>query len=67
MHRVRAEDPEHQYMTVLEVAHLFRVDTTTVKRWIYRGQLEAVALPSMGSRKEHRIPRAAVNKILGKG
>ena len=65
MTRVRREDPGHEYMTVLEVARLLRVDTTTVKRWIYNGQLEAFALPGTGLRKEHRIPRAAVNKILG--
>ena len=65
MTRVRREDPGHEYMTVLEVARLLRVDPTTVKRWIYQGRLEAFALPNTGIRKEHRIPRAAINKILG--
>ena len=65
MTRVRREDPGHEYMTVREVARLLRVDTTTVKRWIYHGKLDAFALPNTGIRKEHRIPRAAVNKILG--
>ena len=65
MGRGRREDPEHRYMTVPEVARLLRVDTTTVKRWIALGRLEAFALPNNGLRKEHRIPREAVNKILG--
>ena len=65
--RTYKPDPDHEYMTVREVARLLRVDPTTVKRWIYDGKLEAFALPSYGQRKEHRIPRVAVDKILGKG
>ena len=65
MTRVRREDPEHEYMTVREVARMLRVDATTVKRWIHHGKLEAIALPATGIRKEHRIPRAAIRKILG--
>jgi excisionase family DNA binding protein len=54
-----------QLMTPAEVAKELRVDQTTVKRWIYKGALEAVVLPKTGSRTVHRVRRSTLINILG--
>ncbi len=50
-------------LTVSEVAQIFRVDGTTVRRWVKQGALEAVILPHMNERQAYRIKRETVNKI----
>lgn len=49
--------------TVREVARHFRVDDTTVRRWIKNGVLEAVTLPHHGKRQAYRIKPAAIRKF----
>jgi excisionase family DNA binding protein len=52
-------------LTVGEVAQILRVDTTTVRRWVNQGALEAVVLPHMNKRQAYRIKRSTLNKVLG--
>lgn len=52
-------------LTVSEVAHILRVDDTTVRRWIKQGALEAVMLPHPGERQAYRIKRETLDKMLG--
>jgi len=51
-------------LTVLEVAKALRVDSTTVRRWIHNGCLEALELPRIGKRKAYRIEYVELAKIL---
>jgi excisionase family DNA binding protein len=51
-------------LTVSEVAKLLRVDSTTVRRWIKNGILEALSLPHVGARCAYRVKRSTVDKIL---
>lgn len=57
---------EDYLMTVQEVAREFRVDPTTVRRWIHAGSIEGVALPSSGKKRlgAYRVWRSQVEKIL---
>lgn len=52
-------------LTVSEVAHILRVDDTTVRRWVKQGALEAVVLPHVNERQAYRIKRETLNKVLG--
>jgi excisionase family DNA binding protein len=47
-------------LTPLEVAEIFRVDDSTVRRWCAEGRIGAVKLPTRG----FRISRAEVDRIL---
>src|SRR5437588_6279807 len=47
--------PEENLYTVSEVAKRLRVNTTTVRRWISIGVLDAVILPHRGKRQAYRI------------
>ncbi len=61
------EQPEQQdsdLLTVEEVARILRWDTTTVRRHIINGSLEAVKLPHKGKRQSYRIKKAVLEKIL---
>ncbi len=49
--------------TVKEVARHFRVDDTTVRRWIKNGALEAIFLPHRGKRKAYRIKPSAIRQF----
>lgn len=51
-------------LTVGEVAHRLRVDTTTVRRWIISGALPAVILPHHSKRQGYRIRQSIVDGIL---
>jgi excisionase family DNA binding protein len=51
-------------LTVSEVARQLRVDTTTVRRWIVSGTLEAVILPHRGNRHGYRIRQSTLNQII---
>lgn len=51
-------------LTVSEVAHLLRVDATTVRRWIAQGTLEAISLPHQGRRRVYRVRQSTLNHLL---
>jgi excisionase family DNA binding protein len=51
-------------LTSEEVAKLFRVDKTTVRRWTQNGSLTAVTLPTQGKRTSYRYHRADIEQIL---
>lgn len=55
---------EENLLTVGEVARSLRVDTTTVRRWISTGVLEAVILPHRGKRQAYRIKQQTLDQIL---
>jgi excisionase family DNA binding protein len=59
-----ASSQEDTLYTVSEVAKRLRVDTTTVRRWIAIGILEAVVLPHQGKRQAYRIRESTLNKLL---
>ena len=54
-----------ELLTVSEVARIFRVHDTSVRRWIKQGTLEAVTLPHVNARQAYRIKRETLNKVLG--
>jgi excisionase family DNA binding protein len=49
--------------TIHEVAKHYRVDDTTVRRWIKNGSLEAVTLPHKGSRQAYRLKPSEIRKF----
>ncbi len=51
-------------LTVNEAAAIFRVDDTTIRRWIKLGVLDAIILPHIGNRMCYRIPREALHRAL---
>jgi excisionase family DNA binding protein len=51
-------------LTVGEVARRLRVDTTTVRRWISTGTLDAVVLPHRGKRQAYRIRQGTLDELL---
>ncbi len=51
-------------LTVREVARRLRVDTTTVRRWISQGLLEAIPLPHRGKRQGYRIKKQTIDQLL---
>ncbi|GCE15877.1 helix-turn-helix domain-containing protein [Tengunoibacter tsumagoiensis] len=53
-----------ELLTVREVAKRLRVDTTTVRRWITHGLLEAIPLPHRGKRQGYRIKKQTLDKLL---
>ncbi|GCE48506.1 excisionase family DNA binding protein [Thermosporothrix hazakensis] len=54
-------------LTVQEVAKIFRVDDTTVRRWIKIGALEAVTLPHVNERTSYRVKRSTLEQVLCAG
>ena len=56
-----------ELLTVSEVAHILRVDETTVRRWVKQGALEAIVLPHANERQAYRIKRETLDKVLGAG
>jgi excisionase family DNA binding protein len=59
-HRQEAE----ALLTIREVAQLLRVETTTVRRWIATGILDAVVLPHHGKRKCYRVQQHTLDQLL---
>jgi excisionase family DNA binding protein len=51
-------------LTVSEVAEILRVDSTTVRRWVKQGTLDAVVLPHVNARQGYRIKRSVLNTLL---
>ncbi len=54
-----------ELLTVSEVARIFRVDATTVRRWVKAGTLSAVSLPHVRKRTQYRIRSSDIERILG--
>jgi excisionase family DNA binding protein len=54
-------------LTVSEVAHILRVDDTTVRRWVKIGALDAVVLPHLNKRHAYRIKRETLEQLLKNG
>jgi excisionase family DNA binding protein len=50
---------EQEYFTPREIAKRFRVDDSTVRRWIRTGALEAETI-RQGRRNRHRIKKATI-------
>jgi excisionase family DNA binding protein len=53
---------EQEYYTPHEIAKRFRVDDTTVRRWIRTGALEAETI-RQGNRNRHRIRKATIETL----
>jgi excisionase family DNA binding protein len=51
-------------LTVSEIAEVLRVDATTIRRWIKRGNMDALELPHRGNRRVYRVRRATIDRIL---
>ena len=62
---VIAEKKEEHLLTIAEVAKRLRVDTTTVRRWINVGTLEAVTLPHIHKRHSYRVKESTLAELLG--
>ena len=68
--QMQATMPPHNSMQdeallpVGEVARRLRVDTTTVRRWISTGTLDAVVLPHRGKRQAYRIRQGTLDQLL---
>ena len=60
-----AEKKEEHLLTIAEVAKRLRVDSTTVRRWINTGTLEAVNLPHVNKRHSYRIKESTLAGLLG--
>src|SRR5947209_3142552 len=54
-------------LTIREVAQRLRVDTTTVRRWISLGLLEAIVLPHRGKRQAYRVRKRTLEQLLQAG
>jgi excisionase family DNA binding protein len=53
---------EQEYFTPHEIAKRFRVDDSTVRRWIRTGAIEAETI-RLGKRTRHRISKATIETI----
>jgi excisionase family DNA binding protein len=54
---------DRQLLTVSEVARRLRVDSTTVRRWIKEGALDAILLPGKQNKK-YRIDQETLDGLL---
>jgi excisionase family DNA binding protein len=54
-------------LTIREVAQQLRVDTTTVRRWISLGLLDAIVLPHRGKRQAYRVRKNTLDQLLRSG
>jgi excisionase family DNA binding protein len=61
---VTLEKKEDHLFTIAEVAKRLRVDSTTVRRWINVGTLEAVTLPHMNKRHSYRVKQSTIAALL---
>ncbi len=55
---------QENLLTVTEVARRLRVDSTTVRRWITNGVLEAVILPHQGKRLSYRVRQQTLDQLF---
>lgn len=56
------DEPQREWLTVDEVAAIFRVNIETVRRWIRGGELPALSLG--GPRSGYRIRRADLDTFI---
>ncbi len=56
--------PDHDLLTVAEVATAFRVDVKTVNRWVLAGRLSSVRTPGGAGPGHHRFYRADIAALL---
>jgi len=56
------DEPQREWLTVDEVAAIFRVNIETVRRWIRAGELPALNLG--GPRSGYRIKRADLDAFI---
>lgn len=56
--------PDPTYMTIREVADLFRVSMLTVKRWSNAGKVPCIRINSRGDR---RYLRSEIERLIGGG
>jgi excisionase family DNA binding protein len=56
--------PEHDLLTVAEVAAAFRASVQTVNRWTHLGKLSSVRTPGGAGPGHHRYRRADIDAIL---
>ena len=56
------EQPAVEWLTVDEVAQQLRVDPETVRRWIRKGELPVLSLPS--ARAGYRIRRDELERFI---
>jgi excisionase family DNA binding protein len=66
MEQVQASE-KNDLLTIREVAQRLRVDTTTVRRWISLGLLEAIILPHRGKRQAYRVRKSTLDHLLQAG
>ena len=57
---------EDKLLKIQDVAELLLVDSTTVRRWILTGVLDAVLLPCVGSRRHFRIKQSTIKQLLSR-
>ncbi len=53
-----------EYLTLKEAAQILSVDPLTLRRWIRRGLLQAVRLPT--ARSGWRVPRYEIERLLAR-
>jgi excisionase family DNA binding protein len=58
------QEQQSELLTVSEVADILRVDSTTVRRWVNNGILDAISLPHANKRCAYRIKRETVDRLL---
>jgi excisionase family DNA binding protein len=56
--------PEHDLLTVAEVAAVFRVDAKTINRWANGGRLRSVRTPGGAGPGHHRFSRTDIEALL---
>ena len=64
MIEIEQRPASNELLTVREVAEILRVDTTTVRRWVKIGILEAVILPHVRTRQAYRVKKSVVDGVL---
>jgi excisionase family DNA binding protein len=55
------EDP---LLTIKEVSLQLRVHSSTVRKWILNGLVEAISLPHSGTKQSYRIRRSALMALI---
>jgi len=60
---VMSRPDDDDLLTVQEIARRYRVDDSTVRRWINSGALEAITLPGRGKRQVFRVKKSSLRKF----
>lgn len=56
--------PDDELLTIKEAARVFRLDASTIRRWIKTGQIPAIELPHSQKRTVYRIRRRVIDALL---